>query len=240
LLVYNSCVASFEYKLIRKKGFTANASINISGDKGIVVRAPFWMPKGMIDSFVSEKSEWIEKHLRNLNAKKVVKLYEDGEKHLYFGKEYTLAIIPKSTPGRCVVNIVEENLQIEVFEGLPKTEHAAKIKEALLYWYLEKGIEAITERVNFYSKEIGVNYQKIHLKKVSSIWGSCSPTNCLSFNRKLIMAPHEVVDYVIIHEVSHMIHRNHGHGFWSLVGNFDPQYKKHRQWLKLNHHLLVI
>ena len=228
------------YTIVRKRGFSSSTSIRITSEKGVVVRAPFWMPKGMIESFVQEKSDWIEKNLKQLNQKKVVKQYVDGEKHLYFGKEYALCINPTSTPGRCKVSLVEENLVVQIHDQIPKNQHPEKIKDALLYWYLEMGIEVITEKVNFYSKEIGVDYQKIDLKKVSSIWGSCSPGNCLSFNRKLVMAPHEVVDYVVIHEVAHMVHRNHGAGFWNLVASFDPGYKNHRRWLKLNHHLLAI
>ena len=233
-------MANFDFQIIRKRGIASNATISVSAEKGVIVRAPFWMPRGMIESFIAEKSSWIEKHLDRLNSKKVVKRYVEGEKHLYFGEEYTLSIIVSGTPGRCNVSIQNDTLRVELFAGLPKEKHSEKIKEALLYWYLEKGIEVITEKVNYYSQEIGVTYQKINLKNVSSIWGSCSPTNCLSFNRKLVMAPHEVVDYVVIHEVSHMVHRNHGSRFWSLVAKFDPQYKNHRKWLKLNHQLLTI
>ncbi|PIP85683.1 hypothetical protein COW83_03000, partial [Candidatus Collierbacteria bacterium CG22_combo_CG10-13_8_21_14_all_43_12] len=75
---------------------------------------------------------------------------------------------------------------------------------------------------------------------VSSIWGSCSPSNRLCFNRKLIMAPHEVVDYVVIHEVCHLVHRNHSSRFWGLVAKLDPKYKEHRRWLYRNHSLLSI
>jgi len=198
------------------------------------------MPQIMIEAFIKDKSVWIEKHLSQISSTKIVKNYTNGEKHLFFGVEYPLEIIPVSTPGRCTVQIVAEKIQIQIYENIPLEEHPNKIKEALLHWYLEQGIAAITEKVNLYSQEIGVSYSRISLKEVTSIWGSCSPTNCLSFNRKLVMAPHEVVDYVVIHEVSHMVHRNHGTRFWQLVSKHDPLYKYHRRWLKLNHHLLSI
>jgi len=233
-------VANFTYQIVRKKGFGSNASISVSAGKGVVVRAPFWMPKGVIDRFIQEKTEWIEKHLKTIKQNKVVKNYSEGEKHLYFGKEYSLSITKVKKPGRSKVCLTDEKIYIELYEGLSEDKHSKLIEESLLYWYLEKGIETVTEKVNFYSKEIGVSYRKINLKKVSSIWGSCSPSNCLSFNRKLIMAPHEVVDYVVIHEVAHMVHRNHGSEFWNLVKKYDPDYKYHRRWLKHNHHLLSI
>lgn len=233
-------MASFTYQIVRKKGFATNASISVSGEKGVVVRAPFWMPKGMIDGFVEEKSSWIKKNLDRLNLKKVIKQYTEGEKHLFFGKEYSLSISPNATTGRNRVNLTEETIQVVLNERHLIEKRPEIIKETLHYWYLEKGIEVITEKVNYYAKEMNVSYKKINLKKVSSIWGSCSPSNCLSFNRKLVMAPHEVVNYVVIHEVAHMSHRNHGRHFWNLVESFDSQYKNHRKWLKLNHHLLAI
>lgn len=233
-------MADFKYQIIKKKGFSANTSISVSESKGVVVRAPFWMPKGMIESFLEQKSSWIEKHLKRLSSNKIIKKYEEGEKHLYFGKEYTLCISQTGSSERSNVCIQDDTIEVTIYKGVPKEKYPEKIKDALLFWYLEKGIEVITEKVNFYSKEMGVEYKKLNLKKVSSIWGSCSARNCLSFNRKLVMAPHEIVDYVIIHEVAHMIHRNHGSRFWDLVAMYDSQYKTHRKWLKLNHHLLAI
>ena len=194
----------------------------------------------MIDGFIAEKSSWIKRNLERLDVKKIIKKYEAGEKHLYFGKEYTLSISEAGSPERSSVEIVENTLQIAIYQGVTKDKYPEKIKDVLLFWYLEKGIEVITEKVNIYANKMGVTYQKINLKKVSSIWGSCTASNCLSFNRKLVMAPHEIVDYVVIHEVAHMVHRNHGTRFWSLVASYDSSYKTHRQWLRLNHHLLVI
>jgi predicted metal-dependent hydrolase len=233
-------VPSFKYQIVRKKKFTGNISISISERRGVVVNAPFWVTEGLIRNFIEEKSEWIKKHLKHIGAKKVSKQYCEGEKHLYFGKEYSLVISTSETHGRSKINLTTNSLEIQIPKGIPEEKFPEKVKDALLYWYLEMGIEIITGKVNHYSKVIGVNYKKINLKKVSSIWGSCSPTNCLSFNRKLVMAPHEVVDYVVIHEVSHMVHRNHGTNFWNLVKSLDPEYKNHRKWLRQNHHLLAI
>lgn len=233
-------MSSFSYQIKRNNRLTSNISIAISPEKGVVVRAPFWMPLAMINNFIKEKTAWIEKNLKKIDTQVVSKTYTDGEKHLYFGTFYPLSIIPVCTPGRCTVDIVDEKIKVEIYDQFDQNNQRQKIKDALQHWYLEKGIEVITEKVNFFSSKIGVSYQKINLKKVSSIWGSCSPTNCLSFNRKLVMAPHEVVDYVVIHEVSHMVHRNHGSHFWQLVSRFDPQYKSHRRWLRLNHQILTV
>lgn len=210
----------------------------MSPEKGVVVRAPFWMTRGMIENFIQEKSEWIKKHLNRFSKNRVVKQYVDGEKHLFFGKEFPIKIVNGN--GRNKVSLEDGYIVVEINGGIHKASDKKIIRETLLYWYMEMGIETITEKVNYFSEAMGVIYKKISLKKVSSIWGSCSPTNCLSFNRKLVMAPHEIVDYVVIHEVAHMIYRNHGPKFWGLVEEFDREYKSHRFWLRKNHYLLSI
>ncbi len=209
-------------------------------ERGVTVRAPFWLPAFAIKKFVEEKSDWIMKHLSVRSPRPEEKKYEHGEKHLFFGREYPLNIIESDTPGRTRVEINEEILTASVYKGYVGPKRITELKDGMLRWYLETGILVITEKVNYYSEQIGVDYSRIDIKKVSSIWGSCSPDNKLCFNRKLIMAPHEIVNYVVIHEVCHMVHRNHSSHFWGLVAKFDPRYKEHRRWLHRNHLLLSI
>ncbi|KKU71303.1 MAG: hypothetical protein UX97_C0009G0024 [Candidatus Beckwithbacteria bacterium GW2011_GWA2_47_25] len=215
--------------------------LSIHPEKGLTVRAPFWVPEISIRKFIQDKAVWIEKHLsRSDRQTSSVKQYLPGEKHLYFGQEYDLDILYLKTPRRTEVKIHDDKIQVSLFEGHVDNKRTNEIKEAILRFYLETGIAIITEKVNHYSGLLGVEYSRIDIKKVSSIWGSCSPTNRLSFNRKLIMAPHEVVDYVIIHEVCHLVQRNHSSRFWGLVAKFDPKYKEHRRWLHRNHQKLLV
>ncbi len=231
----------FTYQVLRTKKLSANLSLSIHPEKGVVVKAPFWLPDIAIRKFVEAKTDWIQNHLQKIEQKKVKeKEYTHGEKHLYFGKEHDLVVSHSETPQRTKVVVVGESLQVSVFSGHSGEARTREIKEALLRLYLETGIEYITERVNYYSGLLGVEYSQIDIKKVSSIWGSCSSKNKLCFNRKLIMAPKEIVDYVIIHEVSHMVHRDHSSRFWAQVARLDKNFREHRHWLKQNHSLLSI
>lgn len=232
---------SFKYTILRTRKLLSGIRLSIHPDKGVVVKAPFWLPDITIRNFVEEKNDWIEKHLRQLKKPDVpIKQYQDGEKHLYFGVEHTLVIIERNTPLRTEAKIRDGGLQVSIFDGHLGEKRTSEVREAILRLYLETGIGVITEKVNYYASRLGVDYTKIDIKKVSSIWGSCSATNRLCFNRKLIMAPHEVVNYVIIHEVCHMRERNHSSRFWALVAKFDPLYRDHRRWLHRNHLLLSI
>lgn len=228
------------YQVIRSRRLTAGISLSIHPEKGLVVKAPFWVPDLIIRNFVEEKADWIREHQAKIKPALPEKRYEAGEKHLYFGQEYSLVLLPHEIPIRTRAEIVGDELHLSFFNGHLGTKRTEEIKEAILRLYLETGIGILTEKVNYYSSQIGVEYSRIDIKKVSSIWGSCSASNKLSFNRKLIMAPHEVVDYVIIHEVAHLVHRNHSSRFWGLVAQYDPHYREHRRWLHRNHLLLSI
>ena len=233
-------MVNLNYQIKRSRHRTATTSISVS-EKGVVVTAPYWLPKFFIDNFVSEKEDWILKRLEHINKKeKQKKKYIEGESHLFFGQELLLHIKEIDTPSRTKVEHNTEVLEVTIWSSHQGERRVKEIKEALTSWYLEQGIGIITDKVNHYSQKIGVDYREIKIKKVSTIWGSCSPTNNLSFNRKLIMAPHEIVDYVVIHEVSHMVHRNHSSRFWGLVFKFDPLYRQHRLWLRKNSHLLSL
>lgn len=231
----------FQYKILRTRKISSGISLKVHPEQGVIVKAPFWVPEMTVKRFVEEKSAWIQKHLnRIISSKAPAKQYFEGEKHLFFGREYPIVLLHVDIPSRTKAEICEDSLQICIYKGHEGDKRSTEIRDALLRFYLETGIGVITEKVNHFSSQIGVEYSQIEIKKVSSIWGSCSPSNKLCFNRKLIMAPHEVVDYVVIHEVCHMVHRNHSSRFWGLVAKFDPQYKEHRRWLHRNHAVLSI
>lgn len=237
--VYNNFVPKIDYQLIRSKKLTGNITLRIK-DGAVVVRAPFWVPMFAIQNFVDQKSSWIIKNMSAVYPSTPSKSYEDGEKHLFFGKDLPLKIVSTPTPQRTSIQDKGEHLEVSIYSGFSSAKIKQEIKDALLRFYLEEGVGYITEKVNYYTNLLGVDYSKIDIKKVSSIWGSCSGKNVLSFNRKLIMAPYEIIDYVVIHEVCHLRERNHSSRFWGLVFKYDREYKIHRGWLSKNHKLLTI
>ena len=237
--MYNNSVSTITYQIIRTKKLTANVSLKVKNGQ-VFVHAPFWVTKGFLEKFVADKEAWIIKVLKSFKPAEPDKKYEEGEDHLLFGESLKLEIILADNPTRTSVLKAEDKLSIQVYAQFDKLKRSQELKNALLMFYLEKGIEYLTEKVNFYTNLLGVDYTKVEIKKVSSIWGSCSAKNVLSFNRKLVMAPYEVIDYVVIHEVCHLKERNHSSRFWSLVFKLDKDYKQHRRWLHQNHQLLTL
>ncbi len=230
---------NIEYKIIRNRRLTGNISLRIKNGE-VIVQAPFWVPKAVIQSFVDSKSGWIKNSLSKSKPLLPDKSYFDGEDHLLFGKSFVLERVLNDKPIRTNVTTTDNKLRVSVYSGFDENKKTQEIKDALLRFYLEQGIGYLTEKVNYYTELLGVTYNKIEIKKVSSIWGSCSAKNVLSFNRKLVMAPYEIIDYVIIHEVCHLRERNHSSRFWGQVFKYDRYYKDHRRWLQQNSNLLTI
>lgn len=228
--------------MIIKKSFNRKSiSIRINSAGKVVVSAPWYAPDFMIKSFVDSKMDWIKDRQSIVKKNKLSKpSYSDGEPQLFLGEFYPLIIkpIPYIQTSRLKFN--DENFELIVPKAHTKSQIRSDARKHLLDFYLKYGQKYLHERVSLYTQKLGVKFNRIVLKKVSSIWGSCSSKNNLNFNRKLIMAPKEVVDYVVIHEVCHLIHRHHRRTFWQLVKSLDDQYHLHKLWLNNNHQLLTI
>ncbi len=104
--------------------------------------------------------------------------------------------------------------------------------------YKKDALAKITERVKFYAEKTGLKYKSIAISNALHRWGSCSPKGRLRFTWRLMLAPLEVIDYVAVHELAHLEHKNHSRAFWSKVRQILPDYKKSAAWLKDNQHLL--
>ncbi len=231
-----------DYKVVRSSRRRFSSSISVTAEKGVIVSVPKWVSLGAIEDMVREKADWIAKALARLGGvhQQSKKRFVDGEKHLYFGEEYPLVVVPSTGIATARLTFRDGNFEAKVPGHHTSSEQRKDIKEAMLRWYLDNGKRIITEKVNHFTKLLGVSYNRIVLKQVSSIWGSCSRKNNLNFNRKLIMAPHLVVDYVVIHEVCHLVHHHHRKAFWDLVKSLEPNYKERIIWLKKNQYLLTI
>lgn len=107
-------------------------------------------------------------------------------------------------------------------------------REQLEKWYRKEAMAVISEKASEYSKLLSVHFEGIRIKDQKSCWGSCSSKGNLNFNWRIIMAPEPVCDYVIIHELCHLVFMDHSANFWNLVESLCPNYKQYKKWLKEN------
>jgi predicted metal-dependent hydrolase len=212
-----------DYQLIRSKRKTL--SLQINNDAELIVRAPNRLSVKKIEQFIDEKSTWINQKIQTVRAKIITqRKYITGEYFLYLGEEFPLIINPKKS----------HKLD---FDGVNFQTTQAN-KTIFLAWYKSAFKKIALPRLDYYAKTHQLTYQKVRLKTQKTLWGSCSGVNNINLNYLLIMAPIAVIDYVIVHELAHTIHKNHSPDFWQLVVQILPNYKTSKRWLRENTHRL--
>lgn len=194
--------------------------IVIKPDKRIIVKAPLWVSQKQIDEFIKEKSKWIEKHISNLITTPKHQ-YINEENFLYLGNKITLKL---ESVTKCSLR---ENFLIA-----PIKNNSIEIKKCIIKFYKNNSKNFIFNRLVFFSKKYGLPFNKFSLSSAKTRWGSCSNQNNIRINFKLIMAPIEIIDYVILHELTHTVHKNHSKEFWKYLSFMCPWHKQRKKWLK--------
>jgi predicted metal-dependent hydrolase len=217
-------------------------TIGIAIDRnGLVkVASPYRVSESYINELLHKKSSWIQKKLieieRRADKANSPKMFNDGEAFLYLGNVFELKICRNSNCKKARVKLEGKDILLD----LPSNSNTDIIKNTLRQWYIEQFKNIATERINYYSAKIGVFPKKVTIREQKTRWGSCSSKGNINLNWKLIMAPLEVLDYVIVHELCHLIVMNHSGEFWKTVGTFSPQYNNFRDWLRHNGEMLSI
>ena len=196
----------------------------VENDGSLTVRAPLWASRVKIEQFIKEKSEWIQKRQEWIRLHSDAShRFEEGELFYFLGKAYPL--------------VYASNLQQQFFFNdkfhLSRSQqnHAKKV---FIAWYRDRARQIISERIIILAKCHDFSYKQIRITSARTRWGSCSSRGTLNFSWRLVMAPLEVIDYVIVHELAHLRIKNHSADFWKFLGQISPDYKSHRLWLKEN------
>lgn len=203
-------------------------------DKGrLIVRAPKQLSNLEIQAFVDQKSSWIREKQQKIaaqNAQVKQKQFTEGEKFLYHGNDYPLSLIK------------QQNKAL-IFDGksfyLRKSDQH-KGSQVFENWYRKTAKRDLAERSALYADMQGVAFRSIRITGARTRWGSCGVKGTLNFAWRLVMAPLPVIDYVVLHEITHLTIRNHSKAFWSRLESFMPDYQVHRKWLKANGPKLII
>lgn len=210
---------------------TARRSVECRVAPGrVTVFAPLRFPACGADEFVLRQAEWILKTLRALDARagaaleKSEQAMREGAPVPVEGRTYRIALRPGKKVSVCPEG---ENLVVSGTDGEPLSVRAA-IRDYLIALAKRR----FEERVRIRAADVGVRPKNITLREQKTKWGSCSSLGNLNFNWKLIMAPPEALDYVVVHELCHLIEMNHSPAFWAQVEKHCPDYKKWRDYLK--------
>lgn len=185
--------------------------------------------------FLHSRAVWIvnkvEERQRRQQTSESVR-YEHGELIHFFEKMVLIFVSESEMAKKTRLYYINNTFQVILKPGLSPKKRQKEIKDVIHRWYRNNIKEELTRRVNMYAEQMGLTYNTIYVKDVSSHWGSCSIRRNLNFNYRLAMLPVELADYVIIHELCHLREMNHSAAFWSEVEKYLPDYREKRQRLK--------
>jgi len=209
---------------IIKRSRRKSVSIYVTKEAKIEVHAPLKLSKTYIDNLVSEKEEWLLTHLSKMKQelqKRDTFRLENHNMVLILGSEYPICDTSENTA---------------VFDGasvsLPLGDFAWR-KEAMIKLYKRLAHDILPQIVEKHASIMNVSPKSMRITSAKTRWGSCSGDNRLNFSWYLMMTPMSVIDYVVVHELSHMLEHNHSAAFWGIVSRFCPDFQKEKQSLKV-------
>lgn len=185
-----------------------------------------------------EKAEWIAgkaDRMAEQQKEKPIHNFENGELFFYRGTTLTLNLIINQDRKRVMVKKQAGSLLV-----VTPSKEKKMIKDAMEKWYRERAREVLTDKVTYFQRFIGKAVGDIRIKEQKSRWGSCSSRGNLNFNWKIVMAPDDIIDYLVVHELCHLLHMNHSKEFWESVEKIIPDYKEKEKWLKEKGTLLCL
>ncbi len=206
--------------------------ISVERDRSVIVYAPKNLPKEKIEALVKTKTNWILdkiNHIQKYPDNYQPKEFVSGETLLYLGRNYQLLIVNEDFEGirfdrRFIISKANQKNANQLFKE----------------WYLQKANEKIQPLATKYALNLGVSYNKCKTSEMKYRWASCTPNNNILFNWRIIKAPMYVLEYLVAHELVHLIEANHTPKFWNILSIQVPHYEKAKNWLKKNGHLLEI
>ena len=203
--------------------------LEVRQQTGLTVVVPHFYEIGQLSGLLQSKGRWISRnlsrcsHFQSLSAKKELR---SGDTVPYLGRDLELV---KRENHDGVGDVTLDGNILAVSPGLFKN---GILELALEQWYRTEAAKLINERADKLSSQMGISYKRVAIRGQKTRWGSCSHKKNLNFNWKLIMAPEPVIDYVIIHELTHLKEMNHSKRFWELVAEYCPAWRDYKKWLK--------
>ncbi|ELB2789710.1 M48 family metallopeptidase [Aeromonas caviae] len=219
------CYKDIQYRLKQSKRKTT--SIFIERDGSVSVLAPEGYDAEKIEQILEQKRSWIYRNLaewEDLNRTHVERQFVSGEGFPYLGSNYRLKLVDDQ----------QEDLILKNGYFLMRRDRADRGMELFKHFYRNKGLSRVTKRVTYYAPKLGVDYRTVRVMELQHHWASCSTKGDLNFHWRCLMAPLSVLDYIVVHELAHRLHRNHNAAFWDAVDKVLPDYQKQVSWLKHN------
>ncbi len=211
--------------ILRHPPNSKRLSLKVEYPNQVIISAPKRFPKKIINRFVEDHQDWITAQIKKITAQH--QQVETDDQIMIFGKMYQKS--------QNYINNQEQGifiLQDQLLINFPDSAIKKIIKKEIKLFLKATARTYLYQRTPTLAKNLKLSYSSLTLREQKSRWGSCSSKNSINLNWRLVHYPPAVIDYVIIHELAHLVHHNHSKSFWLLVAKHDPEYKEHRTYLK--------
>jgi predicted metal-dependent hydrolase len=219
-----------EYEIIYSKRKSIGLEINTAGE--LKVRAPYHTLSFYIEKILQQKSHWIIIKLNEMEiarGERKVRSFENGCMVPYCGADYELEISRMKDKKQPFISLSGNKIVMHLEDVSPNY-----VRQVLEVWYKEEAKKIMSQKTQLYAKKLGVVYTKIKINNPAKRWGSCSSKGNINYNWRIVMAPESIIDYLVVHELSHLREMNHSAAFYQLVASVLPLYKDAMVWLKEN------
>jgi predicted metal-dependent hydrolase len=217
---------------IRRSARRKTVAIAVDPLEGVLLTAPPGVDVAALDRVVKAKAQWIVDRLRLVaegEPPAAPKQFVTGESFAYLGRSYRLRVRVGGADG---ARVSAGWLEVGVRKGLEREEREAAVRLAILDWYLVHAKRRLDERVAIWAANAGVEVADVRVRDQQKRWASCDDKGVLRFNWRVVQAPMRLVDYVVAHEVVHVIHPDHTKAFWARLGAVMPDYERRKEELR--------
>jgi predicted metal-dependent hydrolase len=223
-------VEDISYQVLRSRG-RRTADIVVERDGQDLVRLPQQMPSETAGQLIEQKRYWIYQSLaewKDLNSTRVLREFRSGEGFLYLGSSYRLSLVQDQEEP-----LVLKNGRFSLRRSFVE-KGELEAKRAFQSFYSSRGLERFERRTRHFAPLVGVKVRSVVVKDLGYRWASCSPDGSIRFHWRAMMAPPKIIDYVVLHELCHLHHRDHNDAFWNEVDKVMPDYQERKTWLRNN------
>ncbi|MCP3137785.1 M48 family metallopeptidase [Pyxidicoccus xibeiensis] len=213
---------------IRRSGRRTTVALTVSPPGQVLLTAPRDTPLERLDAVVHAKAKWIASRLRAVRPPEPMpgpREFVGGESFLYLGRQYRLEV--RAGGEDTGVRLGRGRLQVQVPGGRTGQARSDAVREALVGWYRAHALARLAERTAWWARRARMPEPRVLIREQEKRWGSCS-RGVVRFNWRIIQAPMRLVDYVVAHEVVHLLHDAHGREFWAALGRLLPDYEARR------------
>lgn len=223
---------------VRTSRRARHVRLTIKPDTGLEIVIPVSAKSVDIQSILQKRADWIIKNLQEVKSSQHPRTYQPGDIVHHLGQPLTIAHQMVAQSGKIALTRRDNQLIFKItHDHQPDT---AELKAALGQWLHGQARTYIIPRTHELAKQHGFTVNQIRIKDQKTRWGSASSLGNLNFNRRLMMAPPPVIDYLIIHELCHFREMNHSRKFWALVKQYCPDYRHQINWLKTNPAIMTL